>query len=842
MKNPTRPRLLPSRTSEVVRRPNQSLLSPAPEQVGNLPRDLTSFVGRREQVIMVSRELRTAGLLTLVGPGGVGKTRLALRTAAEARANYAYGAWLVELAPVSDDATQVAAAVASALGIRERPGWDTLDTLRHVLRRRQTLLVLDNCEHILTSCAELVTALLQACGDVSVLATSREPLGVPGEVVHTVPPMPIADAGDTFDQLVECDAVQLLAARLTGAMPSFELTPSSATVAGRICHLVDGLPLAIELAAARAGTMSLTEIAERLSDPLQLLTIGPRTAPQRQRTLRATIDWSYAQLTEPERKLLRGLSVFSGGCTAASAASVCGDVGGESEMHDMLGGLASHSLVTVDTRHPHTRFSMLETNRQYCLERLEQASETQELRGRHRDWCLGLVAGLTPEAFDTERVVRLLPELQNLRAAFRWTLNTRQVESATRLGLGMTAVWHLRGSFSEGRAALSALLNLAPRGRVPPEMPRAGTWAATLAANQGDYAEAERLLSRALRLARESGHEHAALFAENQLGWVAFLRGDVARARDVYEHTYRAAPRPDDPIHFVSRYQLAMACLELGDRDQAMALLDNFSAEVAPAQTPFWVGRLLLARAMLAEEQGDHLAAGQLLDETLAAEREVNDQPGLLRSLILRGTVALERGDRQLATTSVLSEALEIASLYGSKLRLTQVLEALANLLVEANAGASVCLAAAAQQLRNAQGAAPLPSEQERVGRFLEVAKRRLGEKSYSELWQAAISESLEATLALARQQVQTLVDPGSRASSWEQGEPLSERELEVALLVTRGLSNPEIAKELVITRKTVESHVHRVLIKLGLSNRVQIATWGLRHGPGGTAARARAG
>ena len=377
MNNLTQPHLLPMADVGSQAAAESSLLSAAPGQAGNLPRELTSFVGRQEQVSAVSQALRTAGLLTLAGPGGVGKTRLALRVAATTRTNYAYGAWLVELASISDDATQIAAAVAAALGVRERPGWDTVDTLRHVLRRSQVLLVLDNCEHVLPSCAELVTVLLQACENLTVLATSREPLGVPGEVIHTVPPMPIGGAEDSLDQLVECDAVQLLVARLNRATPTFELTPSNATLAARICHLVDGLPLAIELAAARARTMSLAEIAERLSDPLQLLTIGPRTAPQRQRTLRATIDWSYAQLTESERKLLRGLAVFSGGCTAASAAVVvCGDVGGESDMHDMLGGLASHSLIAADTRQPPTRFSMLETVRHYCFERLTQAEET----------------------------------------------------------------------------------------------------------------------------------------------------------------------------------------------------------------------------------------------------------------------------------------------------------------------------------------------------------------------------------------------------------------------------------------------------------------------------------
>ncbi|MBV9581847.1 MAG: AAA family ATPase, partial [Chloroflexi bacterium] len=252
-------------------------------QAGNLPRELTTFIGRQHQVEQVSLALGTAGLVTLVGPGGVGKTRLALRIAAALKANYAHGAWLAELAPVTD-AHGVVAAVADALAVRERPGQDLLTSLRMALQPRQMLLVLDNCEHVLQSCAELVTALLRTCDSLSILATSRRPLGVSGEVVSPVGPLPIASTHEPIDTMIECDAVQLLAAGIEAAQPGFALDPSSAVLAGEICHLVDGLPLGIELAASRARTMTLTEIATGLSDPLRLLTLGPSTAPTRQQT------------------------------------------------------------------------------------------------------------------------------------------------------------------------------------------------------------------------------------------------------------------------------------------------------------------------------------------------------------------------------------------------------------------------------------------------------------------------------------------------------------------------------------------------------------------------------
>jgi len=766
--------------------------------------------------------------VTLVGIGGVGKSRLALRAATTLRTNYAHGAWLVELAPVTDP-SRVAVTVADALGLRERPGWDAVDALRGILQRRQLLLVIDNCEHVLQSCAELVTQLLQTCDSLSILATSREPLGVPGEVVYSVPSLPTAGLDEPLERVVDCDAVQLLAARIQAAAPTFELNSVNAPLAARICSLVDGLPLAIELAASRARSMSLAEIADHLAYPLRLLTAGPRSAPPRQQTLRATIDWSYTLLTEPERTLLRRLSVFTGGCTLEAVEAVCSE--GAVHPYELMGlleRLVSHSLVIADTRGERTRFGMLETLRHYCLERLDQAGETLQLRARHLDWCVALVEGPPPEAFDTQQVTRLLPELENLRAALRWAVDTRQVEAAIRLGLGMTAVWHLRGRFSEGRAALAMVLDLARTRAVPTEIAYVGTWAGTMTANLGDYDQAEDLMMRSLHLAQELDNGPAALFAHNQLGWVAFLRGDVARAVATYERTYNGTS-PSTDVHLVSRYQLALASIELGDRDRAIQLLSDFTDTLTPSQLVFWVGRLQMAQALLAEQMGDCVSADRLLEQTVAAERAADDQPGLLHSLTLRGAVALARGDRK-AATAALVEALEIAALYGSKLRLTHLFEVLGNLMLETSPAASVRLAAAAEQLRSALGAAPMPTEQARVGRYLETAKRYVGEEAYAELWRTAHTEPLDSTLTQARQYLQSLSEPNSASSGTVHGEPLSDREREVAVLVTRGYNNREIAEELVISLKTVEAHIHHVLNKLGLSNRVQIATWGLRH------------
>ena len=290
----------------------------APEVGGNLPRELTSFVGRQDQLADIANLLYTAPLVSLVGVGGIGKTRLALRTAATAQQRYAHGAWLVGLAAIADPAG-VPAEVARALRIRERPGWNALDTLRSVLHNRQLLLVLDNCEHLVAACADLAADLLPNCPDLCILATSREALGVAGEVLYRVPPLPPPAANGRASG----DAVELFVDRARSLETTFELTPEAAASAARICRLLDGLPLAIELAAARAATLSVVEIADRLDDPFKLLTRGPRSAPERQQTLRATIDWSFQLLTEPEQILLRRLAIFRGGFSRQAAAAVC---------------------------------------------------------------------------------------------------------------------------------------------------------------------------------------------------------------------------------------------------------------------------------------------------------------------------------------------------------------------------------------------------------------------------------------------------------------------------------------------------------------------------------------
>ena len=543
--------------------------------------------------------------------------------------------------------------------------------------------------------------------------------------------------------------------------------------------------------------------------------------------MRATVDWSFDLLTEVERVLLRRVAIFSGGFTVDGVTKVCcGQECPAEQVVDLLDRLVNHSFVSADTRHAHTRFDMLETLRQYGLERLEQAGETIRLRERHRDWCLGLVRGLPPVAPDPSQAARLESEMDNLRSALRWAIQTGQTSAAAGLALGISATSLLRGSFAEGRTALTAVLDLAAREAAHQDVAHVGIWAGTLAANQGEYAEAERLYQAALRLARVSNNAYAELYASTQLGWLAFLRGDARSARDAHERALSFVPG-GDPLAQIIRLQLVSACIELGERARAIELLDALT-EHARNDRRFLSGRVLKSQALLAEQVGEYVDANRLLDQSIASGRAAGDQPGLIESLTLRGVVALESGDRQLAT-EVLAEALEIAWMFGSKMRLAHLLEALAQFAVSVRPSACVRLAAAAEQLRKSLGAAPVPTEQARVSRCLELAKRRLGERAYANIWLDVQARALETVLTEARHMLRAapVHDSRSRGSADDGG--LSVREREVALLVARGLTNPQIATELSISLKTVETHVGHVLNKLGVTRRVQIATWVMR-------------
>ncbi|HKY50325.1 MAG TPA: adenylate/guanylate cyclase domain-containing protein, partial [Candidatus Limnocylindria bacterium] len=429
----------------------------------NLPIQVTSFVGREREIRDVTGLLKDTRLLTLLGPGGTGKTRLSLQVAANLIDGYADGVWFVEFAPLYDPEL-VPQAVASTLGVREEPGRPALTTLSEYLRRRTVLLILDNCEHLIDACARLADALLRSCPGVNVLTSSREALGTAGEVTYRVPSLSLPDPRQlpSLERLADYEAVRLLVERASAVKPGFKITDANAAAAVQICQRLDGIPLAIELAAARLKDLSPREIAAHLDERFRLLTAGSRTAMPRHQTLRGLIDWSYELLPEFERALLRRVSVFAGGWHLAAAEAV------DPDALDLLGRLVDKSLVVADEEDGETRYGLLETIRQYGLEKLRETSDEPMVRDRHRDFYVALVESSAPNLQGPDQatwLARLETEHDNVRAALRWSLEGGNVEAAFRLGAALDSFWDTRGHISEGRQWIEQIV--ARAGELP---------------------------------------------------------------------------------------------------------------------------------------------------------------------------------------------------------------------------------------------------------------------------------------------------------------------------------------------------------------------------------------
>jgi predicted ATPase/DNA-binding SARP family transcriptional activator len=610
-----------------------------PDAVGNLPAPLTSFVGRAwEQGEIVTLIVRSR-LVTLTGPGGCGKTRLALEVAGRLHEQYPDGIWLVELAALQD-AALVPKAVAATLGtLEEMKGLAEpalVSALSAFLRPRRALLLLDNCEHLLGASAALATALLRASPGLAILATSREALRISGETVWLVPPLAVPASDEApLANLQDNEAVRLFVDRARASSPGFTLVPANVAVVLQICRRLDGLPLALELAAARLGTMSVDGVAARLHDCFALLTGGNRTALPRQQTLRATLDWSYSLLQETEQVLLRRLAVFAGGWTLEAAVAVChdADVGDSTAVtRDLLGELAARSLVFVVEQHGAPRYSLLETTRQYTQERLTAAGELPDTRARHRRWYLDQLTQ-AGAAVRTETqgawLDRLEHDLANLRVSLASTsqhpMDTEAVlqraEPIAHLGL-------VRGHIAEGKRWILAAL--AGDGGTPGARALALNAAGSLASAQGEYRQAIALYKESHSLFTVLGDARGAARALINHGIVMKYQGEPVQARELCEAGCQLAREHGDPA------LLAVALNNLG---------------------------------LLAIERGDTASATTVLEESLALKRRSGSQAGVIQVLVNLGEVARMGHDLPLATARY-EEALALAQLQGDRLHI----------------------------------------------------------------------------------------------------------------------------------------------------------------------------
>jgi predicted ATPase/DNA-binding CsgD family transcriptional regulator/transcriptional regulator with XRE-family HTH domain len=807
----------------------------------NLPAELSSFVGRKSEIEALVKRLASTRLLTLVGPGGVGKTRLALQVAACALDSYADGVWLVELGRVTDG-RMVPSAVATVLHIRERGGATLLTTLAELLRDQNLLLVLDNCEHVLENCAELTHDLLAACPRLAILATSREPLRVSGEVRWPVPPLE--------------QAVQLFVERGRAVQPDFALTLDNEAALTEICARLDRLPLAIELAAARIGSLPPQTLLQQLDSQaggLAFLTGGPRDAPARQRTLHAAISWSYDLLEPDERTLFRRLAPLRG-ATLDAVAGVCirpaeGDRASSMELPpltmDARAGLAS--LVDKNLLHVQTDdqgqawFVMLETVRDFALERLQSSPESEAVWRRFA-WYYLRRAELS-DGREAHRQDILLNAMErehgNFRAALDWCQAHGYAEASLRLAVSLLWFWVVRGHLAEGRRRLESLLARFPLrvdtvSRVIAHA-RALDALARIAAMQTDLATAEDFEQRSLDLFVRVEDSEGVATALEGLGVIAHLRGNLDEARARFERSVAAVrtlagKRSDRATRLMLGHalgSLAQVAHEQGDDEGALADLTESIRQVEANgdMVSAWATWLYLARVR--RDRGELELAREHAETALKLLEGDADRRGLSLTVAELGSIAIV--ERQfVGAYAHLRRSLEINVEMGEGGGIAFVLDRLAVLASAQGQHLSAFrLAGAAARLREQAGAPPTPLDQQEIDRQLESSRRALGPRT-----QTALEEGRKLGLS----DVLAVANGLSRASDHAPTSlrtMLSAREREVAGLVASGRTNRQIAAQLVVAEGTVATHVQHILAKLELQSRAQIAVWAVHQAIG---------
>lgn len=773
--------------------PQPGLIRP----LGGLPGQLTSFIGREREIAAVKHALASCRLLTLTGTGGVGKTRLALEVGAGLRDSYADGVWQVELAAL-ENSDLVAETVAGTLGLPQVPGAPIIDTLAAQLAPRQLLLILDNCEHLVEPCARLADRLLRACPRLQMLATSRRPLGVDGEITWRVPSLSLPDPTQFLgtDEVAGFEAVRLFIERARLVRPGFALEDRNAAALAEICRGLDGIPLAIELAAARINVLSVEQIANRLQDRFRLLIGTHRTGAARQRTLRTAVDWSYDLLSPTEQRFFHRLSVFAGGWTLEAAEAICsGDGITADDVLELLARLVEQSLVVADEDSGgERRYGMLETLRRYAREKLEEAGEAEAVYNRHRDWYVGLGQQAEKHLSGPQQAnwfERLAAEHDNMRAALVRCLATNP-EAGLALGANLVWFWLLRGHVPEGRDWIEKLLD---RAGPSPASPAAAAARVTVLNVAGylavwleDHDAARAHLEEALALSLAIGDMKGQVEAVCSLAIAAHRRGDEpGQLLEECLAGWRMGGAQPVPCH-ITLSDLADLVRGRGDHARAVALNEE-SLELAKQRgDSHSVAYALRCLGHLAWQAGEHQRAGELQRQSLAMAWQLRDRLCTARCLEELALVA-----------SAQRQAERAAELFG-----------------------------ASGAWWSAMGVRLLPSDRADHDRGVQVARDLISEDVFEAAWSRGSGLSAQQAVDLGLSDIERA--PVSAHASTNVG-PLTSREQEVAILVANGLTNHEIAEQLVVSKRTAEAHVTHVLTKLGLRSRAQIALWAARHG-----------
>ncbi|MFN2466183.1 MAG: adenylate/guanylate cyclase domain-containing protein [Candidatus Dormibacteria bacterium] len=621
----------------------------------NLPLQVTSFVGRERETAEVTRLVAANRLVTLTGAGGCGKTRLALQAAAELLVGDAGGVWFVDLAPLSDGAL-VPTAVATALRLQEEPGRMVIDTLVDHLRERRVLILLDNCEHMLPACADLTARLMPACADLHILATSREGLAVAGETTWRVPSMslPDADQAQPLAEFSQCEAVSLFVERARSLDPAFALTAADAPAVAQICRRLDGIPLAIELAAALTDVLGCSQIAERLDDRFRLLTGGTRAGIERQQTLRAAVDWSFTLLTEEQKTLLVRLSVFAGGFTLEATEEVgAGQHIDPGQVLGLLSQLLRKSMAQMEKTDGVTRYRLLETIRQFARDKLLESGEADEVRTRHRDWYLALAekaeAQIQAGGAQAEWLTVLEQESDNLRAAMEWSIADSDPSPGARLGVALCPYWQVRRKLGEGRRWMDQVL--ARKADLTSQLRgRALSVAGVLARTASDVESARPLLEESLISLRAVGDEQAIARSLMGLGSALNDSGNTAAARGVFEEGLAVSRKIGDRAREAAALNsLGICAMNENDHTLARAFYEESRTVMHEARNVIGVITTQVNLAFLAFDQGDIGRASELTASTLATAREVGARQAIAVGLMVAGYISLARGEVEVA-------------------------------------------------------------------------------------------------------------------------------------------------------------------------------------------------
>jgi non-specific serine/threonine protein kinase len=836
----------------------------------NLPEPLTSFVGREPEIAAVTRLIADSRLITLTGAGGCGKTRLAIQIGRMALAggDYPGGVWLVNLALLRDELL-LPQFVAQALDLRLSSDQPLSDALSGWLQPRRVLLLLDNCEHLRAACARLARSLLATAARLKILATSREPLRIPGELVYPLPPLPVptlpAPKSGRMADPMDYASVQLFVDRARASVPAFALSPENLDAVVSICRRLDGLPLAIELASRRVNVLTVQEIAAHLDDRFTLLAgAGEASDIPHHGTLRQAIDWSYESLGPVERTVLQRLAVFIGGCSLDTASQLCTGIDGlptraegadRSRMLELVSSLVAKSLLLAETLgRSEARYSLLETIREYALEKLSEAGEADQVRNMHLDLFTARaeadVRGQDSPMLRVRNNNDLVEEHDNFRAALAWALESGRIETGLRLAVALHRFWLMGGYLAEGRTWLERLLS-GVNGSTPSHTTaQALVSASRFAGLQGDRAIAAARLQEAMDIATRLGETgHADGVEMRQVGVVLAQtltgRAGIARAAGDYSGAFKYLARS---IHLYSKLgdrnslaftmQLqAITAIALDRYEVAGALLDRSLALVTAMGDAYGLALTLNYRGDLARCSGDYIRAQTAYEQSLSYLRKLRarrDIAGVLHNL---AHTHLHKGGIEEAQ-ALLRESLELHLEQANTQGIAECVVGFAAVAVALGLYAEAArLLGAAQALDSSRSMAMWPAARMEYDRTLLAVRTSLTEPQVAEMLSEGQWLSAEQAVALALS-LGTGTSTEALGSGASEAPPrhlmqggLSRREREVLTLIARGKSNAEIAAELVLSKRTVEKHIGNILGRQGLANRAQMVRWAIENG-----------